>query len=189
MLIDNGIYKIEIVKDATFTLDSVDNKPYALILNPNNMKRSDYYKAFSINIDNSTDQKCIALIGSFFGSDEDVAILEDNALTVLMNATISVIDCRTLELKLHKKISARGIYCSIYKFENGYIVYGELEILKLSSNFEVEWSFSGEDVFVTQDGSLPFYIQDKSIYLTDWNGSTYIVNKLGKLIAAQTKYN
>ena len=182
MIVENEIYKIEITKDETFSLDSTDNKPYGYILNPTDMKRSDYYQALSIDIDNGITQTCIALIGSLYGTVQDVAILENDCLIVLMNTTITAIDGRTLAMKFHKKISDFGIYFSIYEFENGYIIYGELDILKLSPTFEREWSFGGADIFVSLDGDRSFYIEKDIIYLSDWEGRRYIVNKFGEEI-------
>ena len=70
----------------------------------------------------------------------------------------------------------------IDKFKNGYVVYGELDILKLSPTFDIEWSFSGEDIFVSQDGSMPFQIANDTIYLSDWNGRKYTIDRYGKEI-------
>ena len=153
MLIENDIYKVKIVRDETFTLDSTDNKPYHFIFNPDNIKRSDYYKTFSINIDDGNNQKHIALIGSLFGADEDVVILEGNDLIVLMNTKLVIIDCRALTIKLCGEISDFGTYFSIHKFE---------------------------------DGSIPFHFENDTIYLSDWKGRKYKLNKFGEEITQQS---
>lgn len=178
--IESELYKIYIEKDRTFTLDSADNKPYDLILNPFEMKRSDYYTVLSINIDIGGKQKNIALVGTLYGEASDIAVLDDHDLVVLMNTNLVVIDCNYLVVKLSKCVSEYGVYFSIYKFEGSYIIYGELDIIKLSSTLTVDWSFSGEDIFVTQDGSRPFAIENGLIHLTDWNGRKYTVNRFGK---------
>ena len=69
-------------------------------------------------------QTRIALIGSLYGGVQDVAILENDCLIILMNTILTVIDCRTLAMKFHKRISDFGIYFSIYEFENA-ILYME----------------------------------------------------------------
>lgn len=178
--IENELYKIHIEKDITFTLDSADNKPYDLIFNPFKLKKTDYYSVLSIQINTGDKQKTIALIGTLYCEACDVAVLEGNDLVVLMNTTLVIIDCNYLVLNTTKRISEYGIYFSIHKFEDGYIIYGELDIVKLSPTFTVDWSFSGEDIFVTQDGSMPFFIENDLIHLTDWNGRKYSVNRFGK---------
>ena len=182
MVIENEVYKIIITIDETFTLNSTDNKPYEHIFNPSNLNCSNFYKIFSINIDDDNQKKHIGLIGSGYATVENTAVLENNDLIVLMNTTLTVIDCCTLVLKLHKTISDCGMFFSIYKFENGYIVYGELDVLKLSSDFEIEWMFSGAEIFVQEDGSNSFYIEKDIIHLLDWEGRKYTLNKFGEEI-------
>ena len=183
MLIKNDTYEISINAEHTFTLDSVDNKPYDLIINPFNMKRGDYYKALAVTLDDGVISMRFIIIGEMFGADEDIAILENDDLIILMNTMLIVIDCRTVTVKLHKKISGFWIYFSIYKFDDGYIIYGEIDILKLSSRFEIEWSFSGADIFVSPNGETAFKIENETIFLSDWNGRKYKLNKFGQEIS------
>ena len=108
-------------------------------------------------------------------------------LIVLMNTTLTVIDCRTLSIKFSKEISDFGIFFSIHKFENGYIVCGELDILKLSPAFEREWSFSGADIFVSPDRDSSFCIEKDTIHLSDREGRRYILNNFGEEIGSCTE--
>lgn len=109
--------------------------------------------------------------------------MEDCQLTVLMNTTITVIDLATLNLIRHKEISDFGSYFSIYAFDNGYLVYGELEIIKLDIALEAEWTFSEADIFVSADDSInPFNINGETIELCDWNGNYYHLDKSGNQI-------
>jgi len=181
-LLENEFYKVTLKKDETFSLDSADNRPYDVILNPGNITRSDYYKAFAVDIDDGAEQKRLALVGSIYGADSDVAILEGARLTVLMHNMLTVIDCGTLSVLSHKKIPGMGVYFTISKFDNGYIVWGELAIVKLSPELEVEWSFSGEDIFVSPNGNVPFAIAEDTICISDWNGRKYKLNKFGQEI-------
>ena len=171
-----------ITRDDSFVLDSMDNKPYNLVLNPTCMKRNNIYKVFSILIDDSVVQKKVALIGSLFGADDDIAIFKDNDLLVLMNTDLFLLDCCTLELKMHKTLYEDGVYFSIHEYSDGYVVYGEVDIVKLFSSLEIEWSFSGADIFVANEGSIPFLIDQETILLTDWLGNQYHLNANGKRI-------
>lgn len=184
MFIENEFYKVRISKDETFTLNSTDNKPYDYVFNPSDMSRHDYLyiKTLSISIAYANKNKNIALIGSMYGAVQDIAILEKSDLIILMNTTLTCIDCQNLSLKFHKAIADGGIYYSIYKYDNGFVVFGELDIIKLSYAFDKEWSFSGADIFVTQDGSSPFSIENDIIHLSDWNGRHYLVDGFGKEI-------
>ena len=51
MVLQNDICKVNISIDTTYTVESTDNKPYDLVINPRHLKHSDMYKVFSIQID------------------------------------------------------------------------------------------------------------------------------------------
>ncbi|MCL2321739.1 MAG: hypothetical protein FWC47_06480 [Oscillospiraceae bacterium] len=179
MLIEDDTFKLRIVKDDSFKINSTDNLPYDIILNPNNFQSTDYYKAFYISIEKENIKKQIALIGSLFGADECVAILDSNDLIVIMNTSIIVINCYTLTIKKHVLLPENGIYFSIERYCDGYIVYGELDVVKLSKDLEIDWSFAGFDIFITNNGSIPFLIEGENILLTDWMGNKYKLDKFG----------
>ena len=182
MLIENDFYKINICKDEKYKTGSRANKPYDLTLNLcDNMRHDDYYEALSIHIYGSGEPKDIILIG-LFAENDNIAVLEDHNLVVLMDTVLVVIDCNELKMKSCKTISDSDAFFSLCKFDDGYILHGELEIVKMSVYFETIWSFSGADIFVSQDGGCSFYVKNEMIHLTDWNGKTYTVDKNGKLI-------
>ncbi len=65
----------------------------------------------------------------------------------------------------------------------GYIVHGELSILRLNNTGEVQWEFSGNDIFTTPDGTDIFTVEyDGSIVVNDWNHVVYKISPEGNLI-------
>ncbi|NOW90669.1 hypothetical protein BCD91_002692 [Clostridium beijerinckii] len=182
MILRSEKFQVEVTEDKTFTIQSTDNKPYDILFNPENLSRGDITKAFRIKIKSNNRERDIILIGSLYCYDEDCAILEENKLIVLINCAVTIInieECKTLR---HNKFSDSGCYFGIYEFQNGYIVYGELEIVKLDKFLNKEWDFSGADIFVTQDKNIPFQISGDKIQLYDWNGVYYELDKNGKII-------
>ena len=182
MLLKSEKFQVEITEDKTFTLQSTDNIPYNVLFNPENLRRSDITKAFRIRIKSNDSEKDIILIGSLYCYDTDCAILEDEKLIILMNGTVTIIDIEEYKILRHEKFSNFGCYFGIYKFQDSYIIYGELEIVKLDKYLNKEWDFSGADIFVTQDKNKPFQISDNKIQLYDWNGVYYELDMNGKLI-------
>lgn len=73
----------------------------------------------------------------------------------------------------------------IYPHEEGYFVHGELSITKLTRSGQIEWQFSGRDIFVTPDGEDDFKLGDDRIVVRDWQGYVYTLNLNGKLINDQ----
>lgn len=173
---------IQISIDSTYTIQSADNKHYDLELNPQKYKHSDYYKVFSIHIDLFYKEIDIALIGDFYSYENDCAILNDNILTVKQGNLISQIDILKEELVLNKKFECFGCTFGIYQISNGFIIWGEMEILMLDNNLNKVWSFLGKDIFVSQTSNIPFKICKDSIKLYDWENNYYELDFSGKLI-------
>jgi len=181
MTLYSKAFKVNIKKDNAYRIGSSNNEPYELVLNTYCYEHSNYYETLSIAIDNYASERRIAILGTMFTEDQESAILTDNDLIVLVDSALIVIDCHTLGLKANKELP-EGVYFSIHDFDDGYIVYGELEIVKVSAapEYNVEWAFSGADIFVTQDKSRPFEIKGDVVYLRDWNGQEYAVSRNGK---------
>ena len=183
MVLQNDICNVKVSIDSTFTLESTDNKPYDLVINPYHMRHNDIYTVFSIQIDLFYKELSVALIGDFHSYDIDCAILEDNVLTVLQNNAIIQIDVKSGIMLSFKEFDCLGCNYGIYKVTNGYIIYGEIDITMLDLNFEKKWSFSGSDIFVSVSGKRAFELCEKSIKLYDFEDNFYEIDYMGNLIA------
>lgn len=85
MVIESDFIKITIKEDKTYTINSVDNKPYGIILNPFKYTRNDYTKTMEIVIQNELFEEVrIALVGSMYGYDSECAVLNDKEVIVLI---------------------------------------------------------------------------------------------------------
>ena len=182
MLLNNQTYEIEIAIDETYTLNSTDNKHYDYVYNPNKLGENDFINVFSIKIKSKGKSTGIALVGGLYSDIENCAILNENTLIVLQNEMISQIDITTGELLDSKIIETFGSNFAIYQIQTGYIIHGEIEILKLSFDFEIEWSFSGKDIFATIDGEKAFELCEDCIKLYDFENNYYEIDFDGKLI-------
>ena len=177
-ILKNEHYTINITKDTTFRLGSADNHFYDYILNPLDLSRSNFHDTLSIFIDNGIEEQRFALVGDLFSSAENIAVLKKHDLIVIEGFSVIVIDCRTQKLiRQHNLKSAMCI--AIYEFGEGYVVHGELEIIKLSTTFEIEWVFMGGEIFVRFDGGCSFEIKGDKIHVTDWLDVQYEIDKFG----------
>lgn len=183
MVIENDYFKITIKQDETYTIDSTDNKPYDIIMNPFKYTRNNYTKVMEIVIQNEISEEVrIALVGSLYGSESNCAVLKDRELVVLIDKDIFIINLDEYKLVRYKNLDCFGINFSIYLVNNGYIIHGEMEVFKLNFELERVWGFSGADIFVTHDDKLPFLIDGDRIKIYDWNGTYYEIDLNGKLI-------
>ena len=182
MILGNGNHCVKIDVDETYTIDSSDNRYYDVILNPYNYKHGDLTKTLAIHIVLPSKNFSIALIGSYFVSDKDCAILDNDILTVLLDQLIIQINITDGSIISHNKLDSFGCNFAIYRVEKGYIIYGEIEIVMLDFNFAKKWTFSGKDIFVSVSGKLPFEIKDDSICLYDFEDNYYEIDFEGNHI-------
>lgn len=183
MILANDIYQISIMKHPKdVLLQSIDARIYDHIFDPCGYMKREYRTTLIITIQTRQDNIHLALIGSFYTNPDHCAVLEGDILTILMAEVIVQINLQDMEIITHKEIGDTPFF-SIYHFIGGYIIHGELEILRLNKNFERMWTFSGSDIFVTQNGEhQAVRFTDDQILLQDWNGVRYALDINGKLV-------
>ena len=75
-----------------------------------------------------------------------------------------------------------GHLFELYRYGDSYIIYGELDIIRVEANFETSWVFSGSEIFVTMDDQAPFEMSNDRIILRDWDNNYYEVDYNGNLL-------
>ena len=183
MVLQNDICTVTISIDEIYTIDSMDNQPYDLVLNPEGLKSNDMYKVLSIQIDLYQKVISIALIGDYYTYDTDCAILEGVVLTILQNDAVARLNVNNGSMILFKEFDCFGCNFGIYKVKSGYIIYGEIEITMLDLDFNKKWSFSGRDIFVSVSGKESFKLCENSIKLYDFEDNFYEIDFMGNLIS------
>lgn len=180
MFLENDIYHVRITIDSNFK--GIGND-YDFVFWTKKYNREENFKVFRIEANHNDKSIFFALAGDINSYEENCAILEGNLLIVLQNKTISKIDLSNNILLSVKEMNNFGCNLGIYKCEGeGYIIHGETNVFKLNFELEEEWSFSGNDIFITQNGSSPFIIDNNRIKLHDWNNAYYELDLDGNLI-------
>ena len=198
MIINNAPFYIEVSEDNDYSFNSTDNiHSYDVILNPENRRRDDFHKKISIK----TEDKSALLICGYCSYSDNVLFV-DNLLVIMCENIIYKIDVEKMEIVFRKVMCAslqqldeaseviisteKSPVCistfEIHKIQNGYIVYGEMEILKLDDDFNVLSMFMGKDIFVTVDGSPAFEMNENGIVVRDFIGNIYYLDYNCKLI-------
>ena len=180
-LLQNNKYRIKITEDNTYTLDSTDNKNYDYVMNPHNFKRNHTYKTLHISLSGIKNMN-IALICDFNTIEYDCAILEGDTLTILLNDYIAQIDLNTVRIIGGYPLDVFGTNLSIHRLSDGYLIHGEIEIIKLDNEFNTMWKFSGKDIFASVSGKNSFEIAKNSIKLYDFLDNYYELDFDGNTI-------
>lgn len=175
-------YEIDIDYNPTYKFGSADNSfNYDFeYLNESEFRPS---SIFGIKIlDNG---KCIksAIIGSDGGETgihNTALVIEDDRLVI---CCADKVFCLSIpDLSLLWKTKADTFTCfQIFKYEDSYIVHGELEISRLDWNGDFIWQYSGKDIFLNiNNESIECELREDYIMATDFNNEVYRIGYDGK---------
>ena len=182
MTLSNKTYWVNITK-VDYPLRSSEAEAYDHVFNPCGYKENNFHSAFVIKIKTAGRENIVALIGSFYANAEHCATLDDSDLTVLMDDEIVLFDLDAVSILKHKTVGDET-YFSIYPVSVGYLIHGELSILRIDNSYARVWDFSGSDIWVVQDNAgEAFKIIGDRIFLEDWNGIKYTLDMDGNLLA------
>ncbi|WNB17761.1 hypothetical protein [Marivirga arenosa] len=183
MLAKSGKYTIELFIDDNYSEDSNDN---LISYDKVHLIKSELLFSTKIGLKIHENDKTIssAIIGSDGGGtgiDKNSHIIEDDRIAVCCSDSIFCLSIP--ELNLIWKTQADQSSCfEIFKFNESYIIHGEMEISRLDLSGEVMWKRSGADIFTTEKGTDDFEITESYIKATDWENRIYKFDFNGKLI-------
>lgn len=172
MFLKNDLCKVEIVLDNTWPSDDAADYIY----NPQNYAEDDYYKTFLIHLNLYSRKFSIALIGDGNCYEKNCAVLEGKNLTILQGWDVLQIDVTTGLLTKACSLESNGCNFEIHKVNDGYLIYGEIDITMLNHDLQKKWSFSGYDVFCSITGKKSFEIKPNYICLYDFYDNYYEID-------------
>ena len=114
----------------------------------------------------------ISFIGGGTGIHDTSTIIEIDRLLICCSDTIFCLSIPDLTL-LWKTKADQATCFEIYKYQDSYLIHGELEISRLDKDGKILWQQSGADIFTTLDGKDNFVITDNFILATDWENRKY----------------
>ena len=170
--------KIEVFNDPIFSVDSADNA-----LNYRHLFYSDDSGYSNDNIhgvrilDNEKIINSCAVISSGGGTgifSNSTLFIDNGDLLICCGNTVFCLTVPMLSLRWKTIVDIATCF-QIFKMDNGndYIIHGECQITRLSSDGDIKWQFSGMDIFLNPDGQNEFEIRENYIELTDFDGVKY----------------
>ena len=110
------------------------------------------------------------------------AIIDNNSVLICCADSIFCLGLPHLNLLWQTKADLATCF-GIYRYQDLYVVHGELEISCLTRNGKIRWSVGGKDIFVTLTGEDDFKIIEGFIYVKDWNNRVYRIDvSTGKIL-------
>ena len=169
---------IQIFNDSTFSFGSADNRHHYLKHYFGRDLQGYIASKLGIKIfdeDNEINSCIIMGSGGATGVHENSSLLDYDRLLVCCCDSVF---CLTLpDLNLLWQTHADTATClQVFKFENDYLVHGELEISRIDKNGNIKWQFSGADIFVSFEGAEEFILNPDHILLKDFSGRQYKID-------------
>lgn len=167
-------YRIDIYPDPTFVDGSADNvNQYDFVY----FDKSEYHfpSVFGVKVfedDTLIKSAVIGSIGGGTGIHDTSTIIEKDRLLICCSDTIFCLSIPDLTL-LWRTQADQATCFEIYKYQDSYIIHGELEISRLDKEGKILWQQSGADIFTTIDGKDSFVVTENYILATDWENRKY----------------
>ncbi len=169
------------ISQCSYDPDSADN-----IVKPDNYIKlcDDYSKELLLDIfDNfHAIEKTIVLKVSHHTPHYDFAFIIGDELFLFLNDLACVLDLNTADVVRKANIGTLGVLFAAYRYQDDFILYGEMEIMRIAQDLNVKWTFSGKDIFVRYQGEEPaFEMCEDRIRLYDFLDNFYEVDYDGNL--------
>ena len=175
--------RIEIYEDYTFTQDSADNvNQYDFVYSD----QSEYHfsSVFGIKIfqnDLFFKSAFIRSTGGKTAIHDTSVIIESDRFLICCSDNVFCLSIPDLTLLWRTKADTATCF-EIYKYQDTYIIHGELEISRLDNDGKILWQQIGADVFTTLDGEDNFVLTDNYILATDWENNKYKFDYNGRSV-------
>jgi hypothetical protein len=179
-------YSIGLVNDTRYNPDSADNsvsynrfyaeQPYAADNYPTR------HGIFLLKDGEIESAVCVSASGGPTGIHPRCSILDGDSFLICCADSIFCLTFPDLHLNWIT-IADQATCFGIYRYENGYIIHGELEITRLDQAGSIIWQFSGSDIFITPTGRDAFTLTGDVIKAASWDGITFTLDaQTGKSI-------
>ena len=147
------------------------------------IENSNFNKHIEMVVEHCGETKSILMISSYYTPIDSFVAPHIDGLFLMLNDTLCVFDPQKLEIIRKNTINPIGTMFEVYPYKEDYILYGELEIYRISSDLNMKWEFSGGDIFVRQQvNESAFEMKENKICLYDFYDNYYEIDYNGKII-------
>ena len=170
MLLKNDLYEVTINKISELPTTEI----FDYIYDFENYKNEEFKNILSINVVTTERNFRIALYCDFCGNYEACTILKHDKLIILKFNALYEFDLNTNSAR-HMVFSDIAGAIGLYDTGDGYLIHGEMCLIKTDYNLNKLWDFYGKDILVGKNGNNITVTKDK-IELTDFEGNHYTID-------------
>lgn len=184
MILENENYEIKIDKAVPYSVNSTDNKHYDLVIEVSKAAIiNQTARSYEMNIEyyKTGEEKRVVFLVSYCADFRDnSALLLDHQLMLLFDHHIVNIDLSVFHYSIEEIDKPFGTYYDIYLCDQGYLLYGELELMMVNHQLKELWRYCTQDI-LTDKENRPLVIEAARIKFFDWDGNYHELDMNGKL--------
>ena len=174
-------YNICIREAPPYSFDSTDNKCYDSIIV---IEEKKFNKSIEIEVEHYGEIRTVLMVVPYYTPIDSFVAPHRDGLFMMLNDVVCVFSPDNASVTKQIRINPMGTMFEVHRLENDYILYGEMEIYRITQELIVKWFFSGRDIFVRYQGNEPaFLMKQDRICLYDFEDNYYEINFEGKLIS------
>lgn len=174
-------YNICIREAPPYSFDSTDNKCYDSIIV---IEEKKFNKSIEIEVEQYGEIRTVLMVVPYYTPIDSFVAPHRDGLFMMLNDVLCVFSPDNASVTKQVRINPMGTMFEVHRLENDYILYGEMEIYRISQELIVKWFFSGKDIFVRYQGNEPaFLMKQDRICLYDFEDNYYEINFEGTLIS------
>ena len=114
--------------------------------------------------------------------------VHNDGVVLLFNEVLCLFSVGKMDIVKTVQLDAMGTMFGIYPYKDDYILYGEIEVYRVSCQLEVKWCFCGKDIFVRCSCDDPAFVMiDDKICLYDFLDNYYEIDYNGRLLREECK--
>ena len=167
-------YEISIQEAPDYHWYSYDSKDYDKVFNL--ADNEDCARTISLTIKRGCWEKKVVLVVPYYTIVDNCALSAGNGLFLLLNDLLCLFNLDALDIDKLQKLDTIGTMFAPYPYRHDFILYGELDIFRVTSDLLIQWRFSGKDIFVD------FEMKSDRICLYDFQDNYYEISYDGILI-------
>jgi hypothetical protein len=185
-----GKFQIDLYRDESFEKGCADNvHSYDLIYfddSPYIFPTMIGIKVFKEN--ELLKSAIIASSGGGTGIHKNSVLYEDERVLVCCSDSIFCLSIPDLELLWRTKADSATCF-GIFRYQDSYIIHGELEISRLDRDGKIIWQKGGADIFTTISGAGPdFELKDDYIQVKDFQNKVYRFDYNGRDLTDKSQF-
>ena len=138
-------------------------------------KNEEFKNILSVEVITLEKTTKIALYCNYCGNYEPCTILKHDKLIIVKFNTFYEFDLNTNKIRYIIFSNMAGAI-GLYDMEDGYLIHGEMCLVKTDYDLNKLWDFYGKDILVSRNGNANINITNKKIELTDFEGNNYIID-------------